>query len=107
MKKVKKINNHDTIIRKENIIFRNIHGSFFLIDITDKFTEDRCSLFEINEIGTFLWKIMADEITPEEMTKQLKAAIIDEIDYDILYHDVTEFLISLLQKNFIEVYNNG
>lgn len=101
------IGRNDLLIKKSNIVFRRIHGSFFLIDIADKFSTDRCTLFEINEIGSFLWNEISDDVTPEALTCKLLGAIVDAIDYNVLYQDVNEFLLSLLQKNFIEVRKNG
>lgn len=101
------IGGNDLLIRKSNIVFRRIHGSFFLIDIADKFSADCCTLFEINEIGSFLWNEISENVTPEVLTCKLQEAIVDTIDYDVLYQDVNEFLLSLLQKNFIEVRKNG
>lgn len=92
------------IIRKEHIILRKIHGSNFLLNITDKYNNDKCALFEINDIGSFLWDNISDSISLKELVEKLRSAIIDEIEYDILYNDVIEFIISLLDKEFIEVY---
>lgn len=89
--------------KKDNIIFRKIHGSYFLIDITDNYANDKCSLFEVNEIGSFLWNEMSSNFTVEEITHKLQNAIIDEIDYETLFQDVNEFTFSLLCKGFIEV----
>ena len=36
------------ISKKEGIVARTIHGSFFLIDIADNYSGDKCSLYEIN-----------------------------------------------------------
>ena len=44
------------IIKKENIVERKIHDTYFLIDISDKYLDDKCHLYEINEIGDFIWK---------------------------------------------------
>lgn len=43
-------------VSNEKVVAREIHGSYFLIDITDNYSGDRCALYEINETGMFLWK---------------------------------------------------
>ena len=85
----------------DNIVEREIHGSFFLIDITDNYRGDRCALYEINRTGMFLWKNLSTAKTADELTELLKAAIIDDIDYHIIHSDVLEFLNSLVSKKFI------
>ena len=40
--------------KNPNIVCRDIHGSYFLIDITDNFSDNVCSLYEMNEIGRFI-----------------------------------------------------
>lgn len=89
--------------RRSDIILRKIHDSYFLIDITDNYANDKCSLFEVNEIGSFLWNEMSSNFTVEEITYKLQNAIIDKIDYETLFQDVEEFTLSLLCKGFIEV----
>ncbi|MCR5637033.1 MAG: PqqD family protein [Clostridiales bacterium] len=85
----------------DNIVEREIHGSFFLIDITDNYRGDRCALYEINRTGMFLWKNLSTAKTADELTELLKAAIIDDIDYQIIHSDVIEFLNTLVSKQFI------
>ncbi|MGN1025611.1 MAG: PqqD family protein [Faecousia sp.] len=84
-----------------NIVEREIHGSFFLIDITDNYHGDRCSLYEINQTGMFLWKNLDTAKTSDELTSLLIAAIVDDIDYQIIHSDVIEFLNTLVSKQFI------
>lgn len=98
------IKDTQNVKRKDNVILRKIHGSYFLMDITDKYTNDRCVLFEINSIGAFLWDNISDIISINKLIEKLQSAIIDEIDYNVLYQDVTEFIISLSDKKFVEVY---
>ena len=88
-------------IINENVVKREIHGSFFLIDITDKYHGDRCALYEINQTGMFLWKNLDTAKTADELTNLLKAAIVDDIDYQIIHSDVMEFLNTLVSKQFI------
>ncbi len=85
----------------DNIVEREIHGSFFLIDITDNYRGDRCALYEINQTGMFLWRNLYTAKTADELTSLLKAAIVDDIDYQIIHSDVMDFLNTLVSKQFI------
>ena len=91
------------ITKNKNIVVRKVHGSFFLVDIADDYSGNKCALYEINETGSFIWNSINDARTAEQLTLLLKHAIIENIDYQILYDDVTEFLDSLAARKFVEI----
>lgn len=89
--------------KNENIVMRKIHDSCFLIDISDKYQGDKCSMFEINETGEFIWNSISDGKEISDVAYELKAAIVDEVDYELILADVTEFIHDLCGKGFMEV----
>ena len=95
------------IVKNENIVVRKIHGTTFLINITDNFSGDRCALYEVNDTGLFIWNKIDGCRETEEIASLLKAAIIDDIDYQVLFRDVTEFVEFLIEKQFVEVLSCG
>lgn len=88
-------------IRNENIIARRIHGAFFLIDITDNYSGDKCSIYEINETGMFLWQAISSERTAHDLAMLLLAEIVDDVDYAIVHEDVLSFLVTLCAHGFL------
>ncbi|MBE5719335.1 MAG: PqqD family protein [Ruminiclostridium sp.] len=95
-------------IKNDSVVLRTIHGSIFLIDISDNYSGDKCSLYEINETGRFLWDAVAQNRTIDELVGALQNAIIDEVSRDVLLNDVTEYINDLIGKRFIsEVAANG
>ncbi len=90
-------------IKNQNIVARNIHDSYFLINITDNYLDDKCRLYELNEIGYFIWNQL--DITGElaSIVDALKANIIDEVDYNELMCDVKEYLDILFDEGFVRV----
>lgn len=86
--------------KNPNIVCRDIHGSIFLIDITDNFSDDVCSLYEINEIGNFIWENISHN-SAMEIAILLKDAITDDIPLDYLINDVSEYLNTLEANGFI------
>lgn len=97
-----------TILKKnENIVSRKIHDSYFLIDITDNYSHDKCALYEINETGMFIWDKIDGAHTVSDIAVALQAAIIDEVDIQILIDDVSEFIETLEAKEFVEVHTYG
>lgn len=88
--------------KNSNIVCRDIHGSFFLIDITDNFADNVCSLYEMNEIGKFIWDNISNN-TALEIAKLLKGTITDDIPLDDLLNDVSEYLNTLEANGFISL----
>jgi hypothetical protein len=41
--------------KNENIVARQIHDTYFLINIADNYAHDKCILYQVNEIGYFIW----------------------------------------------------
>ena len=90
------------INKNKNIVARRIHGSSFLIDISDNYSGDRCAIYEINETGFFIWNNINGIRTTEEIAALLKATVIDNIDDQVLHDDVTEFINALVDRHFVE-----
>lgn len=95
--------NSMAIKKNENIVARKIHSSSFLIDISDNYSGDKCSIYEINETGIFIWNNIDGTRNIDELAMLLKNAIIDEVDYQVLYSDVKEFVGTLIDRCFVEV----
>ena len=94
----------NTYSPKENIVCRCVHDSFFLINITDNYLDDKCRLFEINEMGHIIWcglsKYKADQI--DSIVSEITAMLQDDIDPRIIYDDVYEYVLVLKENGFIE-----
>jgi len=91
------------MLRKNcNVVARKIHGSFFLIDISDNFSDDKCALYEINETGMFIFDCINGMRTLDDLVNLLQEAIVDEVEYHVLYEDVVEFVDSLRLRGFVE-----
>lgn len=96
------------LIKNDNVVLRTIHGSFFLIDISDNYFGDKCALYEINETGKFLWDNIEKNSTIDSLVDALQDAIIDEVPRGALVADVTEYIGGLIDKEFVlEVAANG
>lgn len=91
------------IRKQENIVSRKVRDTYFLIDITDNYAQDKCALYEINETGYFIWNQINGKNTVKDIALELQRVIIDEIDLQILIDDVAEFVDVLLAKGFAEV----
>lgn len=91
------------VVKKENIVARPIHDSFFLIDISDNYSGDKCSIYEVNQTGMFIWNHIDGKRSIADLTGLLKAEIIDDIDFEIIYNDVFAFISTMIEMQFLEV----
>lgn len=94
------------LIKNKNIIKRQIHDTYFLIDITQNYLENTCSLYEINEIGAFIWDELDTSHTVIEIAQKLCDAIIDPIALEDLLEDVEDY-INILKKEKFVVESHG
>ena len=91
------------IQKNKNIIARKIHDSFFLINIKENYLDDKCRLYEINEIGDFIWRELDSATTIPEVVEGLLSVLEEGVDCSVVYQDVEEFINTLLEEGFLEV----
>lgn len=74
-----------------------------MIDISDNYSGDKCSIYEVNQTGMFIWNNINGSRSIEELAELLQKEIVEDIDFKILYNDVYEFVSILMEKQFLEV----
>lgn len=89
--------------QRDGIIARQIHDSYFLIDTKQSYNNDKCSLYEINEIGYYIWNKLDYTRSIEDIAKSLLPLLAEEINYEELVSDIKEYLDMLIEVNFVEV----
>lgn len=93
--------------RNENVVERKIHGAFYLINIKDNYLDDKCRLYEMNEMGDVIWNILdissREESQIDFIVNRIKELIVDEVPYDIIKEDVESFIDSINKEGFLEV----
>lgn len=99
------MNNKGLFKKNENIVARKIHDTYFLINITDKYARDKCVLYQINEIGFFIWNNIDGKKSSNDLASLIKFVIKDDVDYQSILCDVGEFLSELNNKGFIKEIN--
>lgn len=96
------LENREVFLRKDNFILRRIHDSYFLIDITDNYMNDKCVLFEINEIGAFIWRLINGKSSLGAIAQELFDAIADDVAFQDIVSDTSHFISSLLRNGLIK-----
>lgn len=89
------------MIRNTNIVARKVHNCFFLINIKDDYADEKCTLYEINEIGYFIWNKLDQCSNLQQIVECIVAEISDEFDVDEITNDVQLFIDSLAEIGFI------
>jgi len=90
------------IRKKDGIVFRKIHGLFYLIDIKCNYTDDKCFFYELNEIGAYLWNSIDTFNTIESLAHNLYEQIVDDVDEAVIIADVQEYMSVLENEGFVE-----
>lgn len=87
----------------KNMVLRKIHDSFFLIDITQNYLNDKCTLYEVNEVGAFIWQQLESGCEASEVFSNIMSSIIleDGSSNDVL-SDLNEYLNVLQASGFLE-----
>lgn len=89
--------------KKKNIVVRKIHDTYFLINICQNYLEDNCYLYEINEVGYFIWEQLDNTSEIDEVVSNIMDCIVGDVNYSDIYEDVNEFINILINENFLEV----
>lgn len=92
-----------TAKRRKDVILRQIHGSYLLVDITDVYHDDSCSIFELNEIGAFIWSNIDGTRSLKSVAALLSDEIIESVPLELIEEDVEKFVEELFDMGFIEV----
>jgi len=91
--------------KNPKIVRRKIHDSYFLIDITQNYFDDSCMLYEINEIGDFIWEQLEQCNNIEDIVDKLFECLGNDVCREEVLKDIEEFIEILCQEGFMEVYD--
>lgn len=83
----------------KEFILREIAGDYIIIP-TGKTVLEFNGLITVNEVGVFLWKLLQNEVTYEELVQ----AVLQEYDVEenVAREDVKEFLENLVQGGILD-----
>ena len=90
------------ITKNKNIVGRRVHDTYFLIDITDNYSDDKCALYEVSGMGEFIWIQLDTLDSVDAVVEAITASITDYIDHSIIHDDVVEFISVLRSIGFLE-----
>lgn len=82
----------------KEFVLREIAGDYIIIP-TGKTVLEFNGLITVNEVGVFIWKMLQEETTVE----QLVQSVLEEYDVEeeIAYEDILEFLGNLVERGIL------
>jgi len=84
---------------KDGYILRNIADEWIIVPVGARLY-DFNGLMTVNETGAFLWKLLQEERTRDELINSLISEY--DIDIETSYNDLKEFIDSLIDSGVIE-----
>lgn len=87
-------------IRNNNYYFERLGDKGVLVPLTEVSTS-KVKLFELNEMGMLIWDMLIDEMKIEDIIRNIYNDINNKIDYGIMYADIEEFTLSMVQKGLL------
>lgn len=89
--------------RKKYIVERKIHDAIFLINTKQNYLNDKCNLYEINEMGSFIWNMLDGSNSTDKVVEEIIRLVNEDIEPTEVFRDVNEYVNILLQEEFLEV----
>jgi len=87
--------------KNENIVARKIHDTFFLINIKQNYLDNKCVLYEINELGYFIWNTLGYTGNVEGIADKIIDKIDEPIERETIVNDVKGFLDILSVEGYV------
>lgn len=90
--------------RKEYIVERKVHESIYLINIKQNYMNNKCCLYEINEMASYIWNKIDGKTSVDEIVNQLLSDMdIEDVCFDEVKNDVNNYICLLAEEGFLEV----
>lgn len=87
--------------KNQLIVERNIHGTYFLIDLKQNYFDEKCYIYELNGMGHYIWNNIDRFSSVEQFVLDLQFKLVDEIPYEVLLNDVNDFINCLVEEGFM------
>lgn len=84
---------------KEGFVFRKIAGDNVVVPIGQQITQFN-GLIKLNESGAFLWNVLKEGSSKEELVDKLQEEY--DIDRDLAENDVESFIKILKERDMLE-----
>ena len=94
--------------KKEYVVERKIHDSIYLINTKQNYLNDKCCLYEINEMASYIWNQIDGNTSIDEIVNRLFYDMeIQGASFDEVKKDINDCVCLLANEGFLEVEKNG
>lgn len=100
--------NEAVIKRKDGIVERKIHDSFYLINVKQNYLDDNCFIYEINEVGSYIWNHIDKNNSIHSIAESIRTTMnIQDISFNDIKRDISEYINVLVEEGFLEVLDEN
>ena len=85
---------------KEGFLLRNVAGNYVIVPVGDDAVEFN-GIVTLNESGKFLWDLLENEITKEELLRKFMEEY--NVPEETAKADIKDFMQTLLNSGIVEV----
>ena len=89
--------------RNSDVVLRDIHSMYFLINIREKYFEGNKALIKINEVGVQIWTVISECYDFELIcSKIIQIYSIPHSELQTVKNDVSEFCHKLVELGYLK-----
>ncbi len=93
----------DVIKRNNNIVLRNIHSLYYLVDIKCNYNNESHSIPTLNEVGKVIWESIEKPTKLDDVVKKVITSFdISGININDIKSDVIEYISLLIKMGYVE-----
>ena len=90
-------------IRKPDIVLRDIHSTYYLVDIKCNYRNDYHRLPVVDEVGKVIWESLLNPLSVEEIIERVKASFdVAGVTESELHSDVSDYLLMLSSLGYVK-----
>lgn len=84
---------------KDGFLLRQVANNHVVVPVGTQAVDFRC-IITLNEVGAFLWKLLEQDCTAEDLVEALLSEY--DVTADIASADVARFVANLYEKNLLD-----
>lgn len=89
--------------RSNDVVLRDIHSMFFLVNVKEKYFEGNKALIKINEVGVQIWTVIAEHHEFELIcNKIIQLYSIPHSEFQSVKNDIRDFCQNLLKLGYLK-----
>lgn len=93
----------ERFIRKPDVVLRDIHSTYYLVDIKCNYRNDHHRLPVLDEVGKVIWETISSPSSIEDIVNQVKSSFdVADVSDSELRSDACEYLTALNSLGYIK-----